>query len=206
MKILSLISELVQKFASPYFPPCNKPRDSILSVSSHVWWLKLGNGTSWYLPQHSTRLNVISNGSLGSWFLRTTSSHLIIRAKVKSFSYQRPDYEVDSVNTKRINVILNADKGFFVTCYYPHNHHHYHHIHKLYNCSCICKHKYEAQTPKKAKKTKVICWWKMQKSLYYSHPIIIIATAKIFSPSVVGEMLPKPMLVRLVMVKYSEVM
>lgn len=40
----------------------------------------------------------------------------------------------------------------------------------------------------------------------YSHPIIIMATAKIFSPSVVGAMLPNPMLVRLVMVKYSEVM
>lgn len=40
----------------------------------------------------------------------------------------------------------------------------------------------------------------------YSHPIIIMATAKIFSPSVVGAMLPKPMLVRLVMVKYKEVM
>ena len=40
----------------------------------------------------------------------------------------------------------------------------------------------------------------------YLHPTIIMATEKIFSPSVVGAMLPKPMVVRLVMVKYREVM
>lgn len=39
----------------------------------------------------------------------------------------------------------------------------------------------------------------------YLHPTIIMATEKIFSPSVVGAMLPKPMVVRLVMVKYREV-
>lgn len=46
--------------------------------------------------------------------------------------------------------------------------------------------------------------WKIKR--LHSHPIIIMATAKIFSPSVVGAMLPKPMLVRLVMVKYKDVM
>lgn len=35
----------------------------------------------------------------------------------------------------------------------------------------------------------------------YLHPTIIMATEKIFSPSVVGAMLPNPMVVRLVMVK-----
>lgn len=40
----------------------------------------------------------------------------------------------------------------------------------------------------------------------YLHPTIIMATEKIFSPSVVGAMLPNPMVVRLVMVKYKEVM
>lgn len=39
-----------------------------------------------------------------------------------------------------------------------------------------------------------------------SQLIIIMATAKIFSPFVFSAMLPKPMLVRLVMVKYIDVM
>lgn len=43
-------------------------------------------------------------------------------------------------------------------------------------------------------------------NLKYSQPIIIMATAKIFSPSVVGAMFPNPTLVRLVIVKYNEEM
>ncbi len=46
----------------------------------------------------------------------------------------------------------------------------------------------------------------VKKCGFYSQPIIIMATAKIFSPSVVGAMLPKPILVKLVMVKYNDVM
>lgn len=40
----------------------------------------------------------------------------------------------------------------------------------------------------------------------YLHPTIIMATEKIFSPSVVGAMFPNPMVVKLVMVKYRDVM
>lgn len=42
---------------------------------------------------------------------------------------------------------------------------------------------------------------KHKKTGFYLQPTIIMATEKIFSPSVVGAMFPNPMVVRLVMVK-----